>query len=226
MARFFINKLPIALLLSATSFGAFAADFSTYGSLGTQGVGAGVSIPVNERSAVRLEMNGISFDKDFAEDAIDYEGKIKNKSIGALFDWHVMPESPFRITAGLVFNDGGLEATGTTTAGGSYTLGGTTVSAGVGERIKAKADFNKISPYLGIGWSKTARNGKGFSFFGDVGAFYAKPDVSLELSPGLSSAVNAADPGAVERERDKVQDRADKLKWYPVLRVGIRYTFD
>jgi hypothetical protein len=228
MTRPFTKHLCIASLLSAASFtasfAASAADISSYGSLGTQGVGAGVSIPLTESSAVRLELNGLNFSKDFTEDSINYEGQLKNTSIAALYDWHLSPASPFRVTAGLIFNDGGMQAKGTSSATGSYTVGGTTVAAGAGERIDAKADFRKISPYLGIGWSKVAKS-KGFSLFGDIGAFYANPKAHLSLTPALSAAVNAADPTALERETAKVQDRADNLKWYPVLRLGVRYTF-
>lgn len=229
MARQFIKHLCIASLLSAASFAATASEeassnIASYGSLGTQGIGAGVSVRLNESSALRLELNGLSVSKDFTEDSINYEGKLKNTSIAALYDWHFSPDSTFRATAGLVFNDGGIEASGTSGVAGSYTVGGTTVSAGAGERVDVNADFRKISPYLGIGWSRVAKE-KGISVFGDIGAFYAKPNVRLSLSPTLGTVVNAADPNAVERETEKIQDRFDKLKWYPVLRVGLKYTF-
>jgi hypothetical protein len=201
-----------------------ASDISTYGSLGTQGIGAGVSIPMTESSALRLELNGLNISKDFTEDGNPYDGKLKNNSVAAMLDWHFSEASSFRATAGLVFNDGGIQASGSRSAAGTYTVGGATVSAGAGERVDVDADFRKISPYLGIGWSKTAKE-KGFSFFGDIGAFYAKPEARLRLTPALDAAVNAADPNAIERETDKIQDRFDKLKWYPVLRIGVRYTF-
>lgn len=228
MTRQLIKHLCIASFLSAASCIASASEassnISSYGSLGTQGIGAGVSIRLNEKSALRLEMNGISLSKDFNEDGTQYNGELKNNSIAALYDWHFSPASSFRATAGLVFNDGGIQATGTSGAAGTYTIGGTTVSAVAGERVEVNADFRKISPYVGIGWSKAEKE-KGFSVFGDIGAFYARPDVRLSLSPVLGAAVNAADPNAVERETEKVQERFDKLKWYPVLRVGLRYTF-
>lgn len=228
MTRQLIKHLCIASFLSAASCISFASEassnISSYGSLGTQGIGAGVSIRLNEKSALRLEMNGISLSKDFNEDRTQYNGELKNNSIAALYDWHFSPASSFRATAGLVFNDGGIQATGTSGAAGTYTVGGTTVSAVAGERVEVNADFRKISPYVGIGWSKTEKE-KGFSVFGDIGAFYARPDVRLSLSPVLGTAVNAADPNAVERETERVQERFDKLKWYPVLRVGLRYTF-
>jgi hypothetical protein len=229
MTRQLTKNFCIASFFSLASFAAIASDeassnIASYGSLGTQGIGAGVSIRVNETSALRLELNGLSVSKDFTEDGTAYEGKLKNTSIAALYDWHFSPAPSFRATAGLVFNDGGIHATGTSGAAGTYTVGGTTVSASAGERVDVNADFRKISPYVGIGWSKVAKD-KGFSVFGDIGAFYAKPDVRLSLSPVLGAAVNAADPKALERETDKIQDRFDKLKWYPVLRIGLKYTF-
>lgn len=223
MNRLFIKNLCIASLLSAAPIAVMASDISTYGSLGTQGIGAGVSIPITDVSALRLELNGLNVSKNFSEDGSDYDGRLKNNSVAAMVDWHFSEGSSFRATAGLVFNDGGIQASGKSSVG-TYTVGGTTVSAGTGERVDVDADFRKISPYLGIGWSKTAEE-KGFSFFGDIGAFYAKPEARLRLTPVLNAAVNAADPSAIERETDKIQDRFDKLKWYPVLRVGVRYTF-
>lgn len=228
MTRLNIKTSCIAALVAAPALAFAAPDtastISSYGSLGTQGIGAGVSIPLTERSAMRLELNGLSISNDFSEDGISYEGKLKNTSVSALYDWHFSPASSFRATVGLVFNDGGIHARGTSTAAGTYTVGGTTVAAGSGEYVDADAEFRKISPYIGIGWSKVA-NERGFSFFGDIGAFYAKPQTRLTLSPVLGAAVNAADPNAVERENEKIQDRFDSLKWYPVLRIGARYTF-
>lgn len=224
MNRLFIKNLCIASLLSAPTVAVMASDISSYGSLGTQGIGAGVSIPMTEASALRLELNGLNVSKNFSEDGSDYDGRLKNNSVAAMVDWHFLEGSSFRATAGLVFNDGGIQASGKSSAAGEYSVGGTTVSAGAGERVDVDADFRKISPYLGIGWSKTTKE-KGFSFFGDIGAFYAKPEARLRLTPVLNTAVNAADPSAIERETDKIQDRFDKLKWYPVLRIGVRYTF-
>ncbi|MDQ9171867.1 hypothetical protein Q8A64_15745 [Oxalobacteraceae bacterium R-40] len=224
MTRLPVKSICIASLLSALSFSAAASEISSYGSLGTQGVGAGVSIPITESSAMRLELNGLSVSKDFTEGSTEYEGRLKNTSVAALYDWHFSPASSFRATVGLVFNDGGIHATGTSSTAGSYTVGGTTVSAAAGERADVDADFRKISPYIGIGWSKAAKE-KGFSFFGDIGAFYAKPEARLNLTPALSAAVNAVDPSAIDRETARVQDRFDNVKWYPVLRIGVRYTF-
>jgi hypothetical protein len=219
-----MKKIYVASLLSALSFGAAAADISAHGSLGTQGVGAGLSLPLGESSAVRLELNTLRFSRNFTEDQINYNGRLKNNSIAALYDWHLSPASSFRFTGGVVFNDGGFSASGTTTTGGTFTVGGTTVTAGAGERVDVDADFKKVSPYIGIGWGKTA-GGKGFSFFGDLGAFYAKPDVTLTLTPVLQAGVNASDPTAIARETAKLQDNMDSLRWYPVLRVGVRYAF-
>jgi hypothetical protein len=223
MNRLFIKTLCIASLLSTAPVAVMASNISSYGSLGTQGIGAGVSIPMTDASALRLELNGLNVSKNFSEDGSDYDGRLKNNSVAAMVDWHFLEGSSFRATAGLVFNDGGIHASGRSSAG-TYTVGGTTVSADAGERVDVDADFRKISPYLGIGWSKTTKE-KGFSFFGDIGAFYAKPEARLRLTPVLNTAVNAADPSAIERETDKIQDRFDKLKWYPVLRIGVRYTF-
>jgi hypothetical protein len=71
MTSLLVKQLCITSILAVSPLLANAADVSSYGSLGTQGVGAGVSIPLTDSSALRLELNGLSVSKDFTEDSID-----------------------------------------------------------------------------------------------------------------------------------------------------------
>lgn len=208
--------------LSALTVNAAAADYAAYGSLGTQGVGAGIVLPISPTTAARFEINSINVSSDFNESDVNYTAKVKNNSASALFDWHFAGGAPWlRATAGLVFNDGGFSGTGTPTTPGSYTFNGTTYTVGTSESVTVDGEFRKVAPYLGIGFGRPVTT-KGWGVFGDIGAFYAKPKMNVTLSPGLAAVVSATD---LATETANLQEDADELKWYPVLRVGVRYAF-
>ncbi|UGA40220.1 hypothetical protein JOS77_13290 [Chromobacterium haemolyticum] len=57
--------------------------------------------------------------------------------------------------------------------------------------------------------------------FMDLGVAYGKPKATLTSSEGLTTAAGAD----IEIERKKLQDDLDKLKVWPVIKIGWGYTF-
>ncbi|MGR2682407.1 hypothetical protein [Chromobacterium haemolyticum] len=55
----------------------------------------------------------------------------------------------------------------------------------------------------------------------DLGVAYGKPKATLTSSEGLTTAAGAD----IEIERKKLQDDLDKLKVWPVIKIGWGYTF-
>ena len=76
-----------------------------------------------------------------------------------------------------------------------------------------------FAPYLGVGYGNVWTRGVNFYF--DLGVmFQGTPEVSLSLSCAPSPSCTAAQ-GQVEAERQRVQDKVDKYKYYPVANIGL-----
>ena len=58
--------------------------------------------------------------------------------------------------------------------------------------------------------------------YADAGVAIGRPKVTLTPSASLAAKVNPAD---LASEQNSAQDKADGLRFYPVLKLGIRYTF-
>jgi hypothetical protein len=112
-----------------------------------------------------------------------------------------------------------LEGTGRA-SGGTITINGVAYSA-AGESIALDARFPTVSPYLGVGWGHKQAD-KGAGFYADLGTAIGRPKVKLTATPGL---VAAAGQSNIDAEQQAAQDKADKLRFYPVVKVGFGYTF-
>ena len=188
-----------------------------YGQIGTEGFGLGIGHTINESFGVRGEFN--TFSKSYTQDSSDasYTGKVKLGGVSALGDYFPL-KNGFRITAGVVFNNAKVEGSAVANSG-TYTINGNSYAYGGGDSAKASIKFGDVNPYLGIGYGHNAST-EGFHFTADAGVMFMNPKVSLSLSGPLASLVSQAD---IDAERARLQDDADKLRAYPVVKFGVTY---
>ncbi|WP_051229352.1 hypothetical protein [Paludibacterium yongneupense] len=79
--------------------------------------------------------------------------------------------------------------------------------------------FPTVRPYLGFGFGHTPR--KGLGFYSDLGVAYGKPSVDLSASQALQQqAVND-----IATEKSDLESKANRLRYMPVLNVGVSYVF-
>jgi hypothetical protein len=82
--------------------------------------------------------------------------------------------------------------------------------------------FAKAAPYLGIGWSGQPKK-QGFSFSTDIGIlFQGSPEATVSTTGtwgGADTAQLAADA------QNQLNTDLSDFKYYPVISVGIGYTF-
>lgn len=213
------KTLAVTLALAAVAFSTTAAHASdeVYFGAGTTGATAGYAHSLGARTGYRVEANYLNYSRDFNTNDARYNGKLKFADVAAYYD--VFFAGPFRVSVGLMIGSHKLDALGTAT-GGTVTINHQQYDAS-GEWVHARAKYSTVRPYLGLGWGHRP-NHTGFGFFGDVGVAYGSPDVSFSTSPGLQAEAGAAN---IEAERQHVQDKADNLRFYPVVRVGVNYTF-
>ncbi len=234
------QKILLCCLLGLVAAGANAerSNIAVGVGVGTTGIDAGVTYPVMDNLNVRGVISGFNYSKDFENSDLKYDGKLKLFNVGVLADYYPMAGNEdanwfannFKITAGLVYNGTKVNVDAKPNSYAEYTINNTTYTTNDVENLNGKIKWkNKVAPYIGVGLGNAAAK-KGFSVSGDLGVMYlGKPKGSLHAS---CSATLSAIPGArdtlqsnVKAQEDKLNDYADKAKFWPVVRVMVNYSF-
>jgi hypothetical protein len=220
-----MKKSLVALAAGIVGFSSLCAPVAhareVYGQVGTEGVGIGYSEPLGTRDNVRAEFNGIAFSHSFDAGSLHYDGTAHIYHGGLYLDFFPAPNTVgFRVTAGALIGGDNVDAVATSPSG-TYTVNGVQYST-LGESIHAKAKFPTVRPYIGIGFGHTPVASKGFSAFFDAGVAYGRPRVDFDVPAEIVAEVGQAN---VDAEKQDLQNKADKLRWYPVVKVGVTYRF-
>ncbi|SHO80849.1 hypothetical protein MNB_SV-15-499 [hydrothermal vent metagenome] len=201
-------------------------DYAVDLKVGTLGLGLDFSMPINEQFNVRLNLNGGSYDDTSNEAGIDYSYSLDLLTAGILVDYYPMSGSEFRVSGGVYYNGNEADLCARPQAGTNLDIGlkaGGYSVADLGS-LKGNVDFDDIAPYVGIGWGNAVKN-SGWSFNADVGIMYqGTPDVTLEAI-GSAPALKAEIDANVAIEEADLQNDLDDYKIYPVISVGVTYTF-
>jgi len=215
----------LAVALSALALPAYA-DTTVNGKISTLGLGVEAEFPLTQSVEARVGLNGFnySFSKVTTSNgqSTSYTGTLNMQSLQAMADWHPW-QSSFRVTGGIVYNNNTFKGTAQPTGGKLY-LGGSCYGVSpciitVGDaHVDATVDFNKIAPYLGIGWGRTPRNTR-LSFTSDLGVLYAgTPKTNLTTVDFTASVSDLASANAALKD-------SLNYKFYPIVSVGIGYSF-
>lgn len=191
--------------------------------LGTLGPGADLTVGVLSTLNLRLNVNGFSYkldmeDEEHSEDSVDLSSKFKWFTAGAMLDWHP-GGGIFRISSGMFLNNNEVN-----------------ISANVNKRVEigdneywlsnvhGKISFDNVVPYFGIGLGNASSGGR-WQVALDLG-------VLLQGSPKVELSATASDPQVqpfldvdVEKERRNFEDDLKAFDLYPVLALGISYSF-
>jgi hypothetical protein len=202
-----------------------AADTSIGVRAGTLGLGVELSYPISQSFGLRVNVDSYKYSRSFNQQEIDYDGKATLRTGSLLFDWYPFANN-FRISAGPMYNGNKVGLTGKPT-GGTFTINDVTYQASDVGSLDGQVTFKKYVPYAGIGYGRPI--GTGFSLTFDLGVvFQGTPQAALSATCGPTS-VNT--PLCTQLQNDVAAQQAeanDKLKnyrYYPVLAVGLAYTF-
>jgi len=192
--------------------------------ISTLGLGIEGSYAFNDTFSASLGLNHYKYSTSDVSSDIDYDIDLKLQSIALLgnyFPFHGV----FRISAGIFSNDNKISMDAK--PAGSYDIGNSQYSAADIGTLTAKVSFNKIAPYLGIGWGK--RESKGFGMTGDIGVlFQGSPKLEMTATGPItdpSNPLHSQFTADLERERQSAQDDLSDFKMYPVLGIGLSYRF-
>ncbi len=187
-----------AALLSAGA----QAQVSVSADLGTTGLGVSVSVPMESNLYGRFGIH-------YASKSNLFEG------------------SKMHLTGGVVLNKNRIDAYARPNAANSYLINGVTYTAADVGTLTGRIDFRNAAPYLGIGYGHRNPEPGTWRVVGDFGVMMQGAAKTKLVSIGCvtSTAVCNQLVKDVNAERVKFEEDIDSFKFYPVLRVGMAYTF-
>jgi hypothetical protein len=220
MRKIFVTATVLPLLAFP---GLAAADTSLGLRGGTLGGGVELSYALSQRAAVRLNADSYNRKQFSTRDSIDYDMKLKLQTASLLGDWFPFANN-FRISLGAMFNGNKLTLNGKP-SGGSYTINGTTYPASQVGSFDAAVDFNKAAPYFGIGYGRPINSGLSLIF--DLGVMsQGSPKSKIDVTCGSATAGQCASlKSDAAAEQSKLDDSLHSFKYYPVISLGLAYTF-
>jgi len=219
------NIVITTLILLSTSslFAENQRTFNTALKVSTLGVGFDISTPINDKISARFNLNGASYTDTQEDGDNEYEGTLELLTAGILVDYYPF-ENNFRLSTGAYYNGNGF-------TGSIYPTNKTLISINENEyttadivSLDSKITFDTVAPYFGIGWGNDA-NDKGWGFTFDLGAMYhgvGKANLTANvLNMNLENQI-ASD---LVLEEENVNEELKKFKFYPVVSLGVNYTF-
>jgi hypothetical protein len=111
-------------------------------------------------------------------------------------------------------------------SGSGYVINGTFYPAAQVGSFDAAVDFNKAAPYFGIGYGRPIN--RGLSLIFDLGVMsQGSPKSKIDVTCGsaASPAQCATLKSDAAAEQSKLDDSLHSFKYYPVISLGLAYTF-
>ncbi len=219
IANFRTGPLLAAAALLATGSAATAQDAGRFRlgvTGGTLGIGPEAGYRFSKSVGLRANATFLSVSHGFDSDDVDYDGKVKLKSGGAMVD--VFPfGGGFFISGGARINGNKGRVVATPT--GPQEIGGRVYTPAQIGTLRGRAETKNFAPQLTLGYSGGMQ--RGFTFGTEVGALF-QGRVRLPALTASNSGINPAD---LEAERADLQDDIDDYKVYPILQLRIGYRF-
>ena len=219
MKKIIIASLS-SILFAAT--GARAEGVAAGLRIGTLGPGAEAVGFLTSNLNLRVTGNYVAFGFYGRVDTVNYDAHVRMSSLQGLLDWHPS-DGNFRITGGVVLNNNKVRINGTPTDPTAKIGDNSYPSDAVGT-LHGEASFDMWDPYLGIGYGNAVADDTDLSFSFDIGVMY-QGDPGISLSSNGAAAGDPAFQADLAKERQKVQNFANKIKFYPVISFGICYYF-
>ena len=221
--------LSLALVLAAGAAHAQSSSepreatrFATGAGIGTTGVYIEGQFRVTSYISLRATYEIIDVERDQEVDDVTYGGRLDSGVIGGFVQIHPL-ESDFFVSGGALFGDRavGLSAQ----PSGPVTIGNQTFSPSEIGRLEGDADLGNRALSFGAGWDSTFSHvhGLGWRFMAGVAAGDAA-DVHLNSVGGsLSNDPNLQ--AQLRIEEGRIEDKAENLRFYPVVQVGLTWRF-
>jgi hypothetical protein len=206
------------LVFSATGY---AASTSTSIKAGTLGAGVEVERTLSDSISARVGFNYLGYEGSALESEIDYNVLTRMRSYSAILDWHPF-EGTFRLSLGAFYNNHDVEANAKPSS--SYQIGDVIYTSTEVSSLTAIVDFDKVSPYIGMGWDTSFDKDGGLGLLCELGVLYrGSPDVTLTATGTAADSETLIQELA--KEEDSIKSSLEDYEYYPVLALGLTYRF-
>lgn len=217
--------LWVAAIAALSPLAAQAQGLALSGKVGSLGMGLELTKGYSDEFSTRLGFNTFNFSTTTAKNSVNYDFNVKLQTFSLLGDWYPM-QGAFRATTGLYYNNNKFSLVGKP-SGGTFTVGGATYNAADVGSMNGSVSFNKVAPYIGLGWGNPAEQGKGWGLVSDFGLLYqGQPTTTLDATCGPAIAGTAQCTNlqnSVAAERGKLSNALSNFKLYPVATMGVSY---
>ncbi len=218
--------LPVAmlLLLSAPVRAQVASSngngaFTVGPTFGTLGAGLEAGIRVGSNFGIRLDASGLAPTFNRTIQGIPYKLNATLASGGPMADFYPFGNG-FRLTGGIRINGNGANVISTPT--GTVTINGDSFSAAQVGTLTGSVAYNRVAPYLGIGFAGNVTRWLVLGF--DVGVLYqGSPRVSLAATGSLAG--NPMLQADIDQQRSAIKNDLGFTAWYPAITLSALIRF-
>lgn len=191
------------------------------GKIGTLGYGAELNFGISDRVSTRVGLNNYTYKYNANSSGVNYDFKLQLQTVTALADWYPFAGS-FRTSVGLLYDNNKVSLSANPT-GGTYMINGVAYTSAQVGSLQGTMSFNKIAPYLGIGWGNPAAKDKGWGLVTDVGVLLqGKPKLNLVVTCTAPLICSQLQTDAAA-ENTKMQNDLRHFQLWPVVSIGISY---
>lgn len=209
--------LPLAACLSIFSLSHAAADPLSLGvKVGSLGIGGELSYRIDPYFSLIGSVNGFRISGSPNGRNVDFDGKLKLLTAGGSLGIHPF-KNGFKILGGIFYD--GNQFNLTSLLKHNVTIRGTTFTPDQVGKGNLTVHFNRVAPYLGIGFDSAFYCESSWYFFGELGVLFRG-------SPKANSKIKRF-PLVKKYIEKQAENAADKflLKYYPVISIGVKYSF-
>lgn len=224
------TKLSVALILFSTPLAhadTFDKRFFADAGISTLGLSGQAGFYFTKNIAVRGQVNTLEFDVDDIDiSSLKASGDIKGTTVGLIGDIHIM-DSGFFLSGGAYYTDIAADASAPVTVSGSVDINGTTYTAADIASVQGSVEYDKFSPYAGLGYRKAFNNGLHIGFNAGI-LSVGKPKFSLDadiLNTTLETAIQTDLSAELADFQAEFESEVSKLNIVPVVRFSVGYSF-
>jgi hypothetical protein len=190
---------------------------------GSTGLGGSASWRFADHFGARAGMHYFSYDDTDNIEGINYNAETRWMSEPLGIDFYPWKNCSFRVTAGVLLNQSELTGISPSTGAGTFVnINGNDIDSGAVGDLALGIENQPVAPYLAIGGVFYLDRARRWSVGGEIGVAYTgDADVTLTRNGPPDAAIDAQ----LAAERQQVEDDANDIKFYPIVKVNVNFSF-
>ena len=208
-----IYAASLALVTFGLASNVYAHDVAVGAKLSTLGYGVDFTTSLTKKLNLRAgtQWSDFTFVTDIDDE--EYDSNLKLFSGLMVADWYPF-EGTFKITGGILIKDNKFYMSSKDRHSRYSNLAmdyGPSIDDII--EVETETSYNKVSPYLGIGWGNPVSKDSNWNFVFDVGVVMLmdSPDVTFQAADSLAS--------------NNIEDDLGISGYFPVVSLGLNYKF-